>query len=126
MLVSGARFTAKEGLYVGPTLDSIDNYLVEPSENGKVWEAGEIKINTDIKTIQESLAGTRIYPAFNEFTDETDETFQKPSPFIIDDQIDAVYKDKNVVIRHAHTRGGGPRMSSMHVCGHSPHDCKQR
>ena len=94
-------FTAKEGLYVGPTPDSNGNYLLNP-QTGKVWEAGEIKVNNDVKSMMESTSGVYIYPGMDrDYT--SGEEFAKPAPFATKDEACKIYFDKSNVV-HEFTR----------------------
>ena len=90
-------FTAKEGLYVGPTTDGNGNLLLNP-ETGKTWESGEIKMNNNMTAIRESLTGHTVFPAFQEFSDNDVSNLTKPEPFCPSNQSYKVYEDSNTVI----------------------------
>jgi hypothetical protein len=60
-------------------------------------------MNNDLESLRLSVGGNRIYPAFNEFADQTDETYTKPTPFVDEHQASRVYEDVSAVI-HKHTR----------------------
>ena len=90
-------FTAKEGLYVGPTSDGNGNLLLNP-ESGKTWECGEVKMNNNLSTIRESLAGHSVFPAFQEFNEKDVSDLSRPEPFCPTSRSRSVYENSEAVI----------------------------